>query len=268
MGRGPVPPASKIATPPGVRTGLFTVSHTCTMRNSSSNRVNAFSGVPCAPRLLARFCGRSALRRSRLHTEKGQFALRSGGDAADAVRSLFAAVLRACSGHLAVRPWIAANAFRFLRARLAPTARVFEWGAGMSTLWYERHCAEVHAVEGDAGWRRRVVERARSARVYLLDGPAYVNKILDFPAGYFDLVSIDGARRAECFEAALTRVRPGGMLLVDNTDKDRTTGGDLFRTDELLLDMPGFQVRRFVGWPPGNLAPQETTVCVKLPRAE
>ncbi len=230
------------------------------MRNCLANRVNGISAV------FARGPG-SALRRSRFHTEKGQFAVRGVQDAADAASAFLTAALRVVFGHLRAQPWIAANAFRYLSARLGPSARVFEWGAGMSTLWYDRNCAEVHAVEEDAAWSRRVQERARRATVYLLQGAAYVSKIHDFPAGYFDLVSVDGSQRHECCRAALGHLKTGGLLLVDNTDKDRTTRGDLFRADELLLSTPGLTLIRFVGWAPGTFSPQEATVCIKLPGA-
>jgi hypothetical protein len=223
------------------------------MRKGSSNRVNGISEMTGIP-----------LRPSRFHTEKGQFALRGPRDAADAAGALLTAALRVCFGHRTSKPWIASNAFRYLRARLAPSARVFEWGSGMSTVWYDCNCAEVHTVESDAAWCHKVRAQTRRATVYHLDGPAYVDKICEFPTGYFDLVSVDGARRFECCQAALKQLKTGGLLLVDNTDKDRTTRGDLFRTDELLLSTPGLGMLRFVGWPPGNFVPQETTVCVKL----
>ena len=147
------------------------------MRNYSANLVNGFSGPGRAPRLPARFCGRSVLRRSRFHTGKGQFAIRSAGDAADAAWSLLTAILRACFG-------------RHVRARLGPSARV--------CLLDGPTCAGV-------------IERARRARVYLLDG----------------------SRRSKCPRAAMDKVAPGG---------------DLFPTDTLLADVLGFLARRFVGW--------------------
>lgn len=209
----------------------------------------------------------SPLRSSRFHTEKGQFALRSRRAVGDAAAALVTAIARVSLGHLVAEPWVASNAFRFVRARLGPSARVFEWGAGMSTVWYDKHCAEVHAVDDSAAWVRDVRARTQRAKVYLLAGAAYVAKIHEFPADYFDLISVDGFQRYECCQAALKHLKTGGLLLVDNTDKDRTTGGDLFRTDELLLATPGLELLRFVGWPPGNFAAQETTVCIKLAEA-
>jgi len=207
----------------------------------------------------------AVLRPSRFHTEKGQFAIRGPRDAADAAHSLITAVLRVGLGYLVPKPWIASNAFDYLRARLGSSTRVFEWGAGMSTVWYDRNFAEVHSVEDDPEWHRRVQREVARANLYLLRGRQYVEKIYEFPAGYFDLISADGRQRCQCCKAALSRLRTGGLLLVDNTDKDRTTRGDMYQTDQLLLSTPGLEVRRFVGWAPGSFAPQETTVCTRLP---
>src|ERR1051325_7819626 len=97
------------------------------------------------------FC-RNALRPSRLHTEKGDFAIKSSRDIADASIALLTTALRVGLGYRIPRPWIAANALRALRKRVSTSWRVFEWGSGMSTLRYERHCAEVHAVEDNSNW--------------------------------------------------------------------------------------------------------------------
>lgn len=132
----------------------------------------------------------------------------------------------------------------------------------MSTLWYERNCAEVHAVEDDAAWFEVISKRTRSARVYHLRDQDYVNKIREFPLGYFDLISIDGSDRLACFEIAEKYLRPGGMLLVDNTDKDRPSKGDLYQIDCRLTESTAYKVYRFTGWTHGNFFPQETTICI------
>ena len=207
----------------------------------------------------------SDLRRSRFHDEKGNLALNSAQDVGDALFAFFTAVLRLSVGYRRELPLIAQNAFRFLKPRLAPTARVFEWSSGMSTLWFERHCAEIHAVEDDPVWFDLVSRRIRNARLYYLRDRDYINKIQDFPAGYFDLISIDGSERLACFKIAADYLQPGGMLLIDNTDFDRINQGDLYQIDCYLAKRTDFQIHRFTGWAPGNFFAQETTICVRQP---
>jgi predicted O-methyltransferase YrrM len=138
----------------------------------------------------------------------------------------------------------------------------------MSTLWYEHNCGEVHAVEDDPNWFKVISGRTKSARVYNLRDQDYVNKIREFPVGYFDLISIDGSDRLACFEVAQEYLRPGGMLLVDNTDKDRPSKGDLYQIDRRLAENADYGVHRFTGWTHGNFFPQETTICIRKPSSD
>lgn len=205
------------------------------------------------------------MRPSRFHDEKGNLALTSAQDCVDASVGFVTTVLRLSIGYRVAVPFIALNAFRFLKARLPESARVFEWSSGMSTVWFERHCGEVHAVEDDAAWFQLVSAKIRRAQLYHLRDQAYVDKIRDFPEGYFDLVSIDGNQRLACFEIAEQYLKPDGVLLIDNTDKDRTARGDLFKIDQLVVGRSDLRVHRFTGWAPGNFFPQETTICYRDP---
>jgi hypothetical protein len=203
------------------------------------------------------------LRKSRFHTQKGQFTLNSLSQAADFAAAVATGVLRRVAGVRPVLPWITFPAMRFLRERITPNTRVFEWGSGMSTLWFERYCAEVWAVEDNPVWYATIAGRAKRAKVVLREGKAYVDTILEFPPGYFDVVSVDGSHRLECFRLAVEHVRAGALLVVDNTDNDRTTGGELFVIDEMLASLGSrWDVHRFPGWGPGNFFAWETTICV------
>lgn len=204
------------------------------------------------------------LRRSRFHTQKGDFTLRTPREAADCAVALMTGLARKAFKWRPVTPWFTLPAVRFLEARVTPATRVFEWGSGMSTLWFERRCGEVCSVESDPAWFRIVASQARCATLYQLQGAAYVEKLTEFPPGYFDVIVVDGLDRLSCFRLAIERLRRGGILVVDNSDNDRTTGGDLFVIDQMLRELgPSWQVYRFPGWGPGNFFAWETTVCVR-----
>ena len=215
-----------------------------------------------ASELRTRIWRGSELRRTRFHDEKGALALRRPADLSDCAFALATAILRKTVGVRLRRPWIALPAWRYVKPRLSRSTAVFEWGCGMSTIWYGRHCGEVHAVEDDPEWHRVVSLRAGSASVYCApDEDAYVDKIREFPRAHFDLIVIDGSHRYGCFQAAPAYLKPGGLLLIDNSDKDRTTQGDLWLIDrDLDRSESAYEVLRFTGWAPGNFFPQETTV--------
>ena len=141
-------------------------------------------------------------------------------------------------------PWwtfaASAEVSDFLAQR--PHARVFEWGAGSSTVWLAKRSELVTSVESDAGWAQTVsasvpghvalmtppIPRAtRSTRVRSkrwgsrsLDFTDYVNAIDTVP-GDFDLIVIDGRAREACFARALPRLAVGGTIVFDNTNRRR-----------------------------------------------
>jgi len=206
----------------------------------------------------------SESRRSRLHDLKGNFALRTASDIADCMFSLATCLVRVSTGYRVRRPWIASNAFRFLQRRIGNETRVFEWGSGMSTLWFSSNCREVHSVEDNASWIHFLRSRAESAKFYCLAGDPYFRKIHEFPPGYFDVIIVDGRQRLCCFQAAHQHLKIGGLLVIDNTDRHQETRGDEYHINRLLTGSISYKVLRFTGWAPGLFFPQETTVCIRL----
>jgi hypothetical protein len=204
-------------------------------------------------RLLDKVIRGSPGRLSRFHDARNTLALRTASDCLDASYALCTAILRVTVGYRPRHPMMACNAVRFLRDQLRPEWKVFEWGLGMSTLWFERHCAEVHAVDDQPDWCSRVQAQARRARVYYLWGKEYVDRIRQFPRGYFDLVSIDGGYRLACLEAALDS--GARMILLDDTDSP-----DLTALVARISQLPAWVVRRFTGFSPGYFWAKETTI--------
>jgi len=199
-------------------------------------------------------------RATRFHTSNGRLCL----DPLDLVFALATTLLRRVSGRRVAIPWIALPAYRYLRDRVRG-ARVFEFGSGMSTVWFARRCRELHSVEHDPGWYRRVRSMTAAypdADVRLCERKEdYVGRIDAFPAGHFDVILIDGVWRGECFARCVSRVKAGGLLVVDNTDAE--TGGPVLPA--VRSAFPGAEIVRHAGFPPGSLHPVETTV-VRIPR--
>ncbi|HEX4472919.1 MAG TPA: class I SAM-dependent methyltransferase [Nocardioides sp.] len=124
-------------------------------------------------------------------------------------------------------PWLPFRLIDTFERRLAPGQRVLEYGGGGSTLWFLDHHLEVVTVEHDEGWARILEQTASGPSWTLLVRPldngaaAYVDAVDDYPDDHFDLVVVDGRERARCVAAALAKVRPGGMLVVDDVDRER-----------------------------------------------
>jgi SAM-dependent methyltransferase len=172
------------------------------------------------------------------------------------------AMVQRVMGRLPPKPWIASSAISWLDDAITPEWAVFEFGSGHSTEWYARRADSVVSVEDDVTWCARVRERLRSSgltnysliHTELDDFPSAVGS---YPIGSFDLVVVDSSEndrtsRLDCIAAARHAVKPGGYLLLDDSDRPRYSGADAI--------LPGWSVRRFVGLKSYPLAVTETSV--------
>lgn len=210
--------------------------------------------------ILNKMLAGSNTRKSRLHTEKGQFVpfsrlIRNGP------RAVATGIGRLVFGVRPMRPWISYDAQKLLAAILTPQSTVLEFGSGMSTLWYARHAKGVVSIEDHSEWYSLVkgVLTAQANVEYHFANS--VDEYLTFPHQEYDLIMVDGSHRAECVEAALPFLAPGGVIYLDNSDK-RKHGlpGDVPKAERLILEYAskrGCEVRRFVDFAPTQLFVQE-----------
>ena len=131
-------------------------------------------------------------------------------------------------------PWFSYEAIDFLSGFLRPDMSVFEFGSGGSTLFFARRCARIESVEDDPGWAARVRERIQKVG---LTNAEIVERPFDFeaPAGFeksaylaqvrrfdHDVIVVDGADndytiRPLCFRVAEEQIKPGGIIVVDDS---------------------------------------------------
>ena len=131
---------------------------------------------------------------------------------------------------------------RFLAAR--PQARVFEYGAGASTVFLAKRAGHVTTVEHDASWHAHLARKAaHHSNIHLRFVPAaegdpeaayrsqhpgwrghgfrdYVHAI-DGEDEPFDLIVIDGRCRSRCLEVAEPHLKADGLILFDNAGRRR-----------------------------------------------
>ena len=143
-------------------------------------------------------------------------------------------------------PWWTLQATRMIERHLAmrPGARVFEYGAGASTVFLARRAGEVISVEHDPYWQQVVARKLEgysgtsiqlvpapvtsTPGSYWSQHPAWVGhdftdyvKAIERQEGQFDLIVIDGRCRVQCLTAAISRVKSDGIILFDNAGRRR-----------------------------------------------
>jgi predicted O-methyltransferase YrrM len=188
--------------------------------------------------LLAKLIRGDDCRKTRFHDEKGNRAsLRRL--AVNAPRAYVTGFNRLWRGVRPVLPWISYDAIRILRAHLTPASRVLEFGSGMSTIWFGQHAGFVQSVENCQEWHERVSSLLEEYQVRNVDYRLAVSK-----AAYtqvtsrvdqgFDLIMVDGDYRSDCIRSSAGWLRSGGILYLDNSDKDcGGEGGDLRMAEQL-----------------------------------
>jgi predicted O-methyltransferase YrrM len=129
-------------------------------------------------------------------------------------------------------PWLTPAATRLLTAMLRPSDRGVEFGSGRSTLWFAERVAHLTSVEEDEQWHRSVAAKLASRGVtnvdlilapydqpeHLGDRSEYVSTLCRFPDSSIDFALIDGAYRAHTVRLAMPRIRPGGLMIIDNVN--------------------------------------------------
>ena len=145
-------------------------------------------------------------------------------------------------------PWINYPTIDFLARHVRPDMSVFEYGCGHGTLWWAARVREVIACEHDAEWIERIRTRA-PAHVTLRHVPLqvdgdYCRVVAGYP-GRFDIVVIDGRDRVNCARHAPTGLKPGGVIVWDNTEREE------YRPGFEALAAAGFRRVEFMGLVPG-----------------
>ena len=190
-------------------------------------------------------------------------------------------------------PWYTYAAIRELERVIPRSAKVFEYGSGNSSLWWNTKAAQVVSVEHDQGWYEHSAGKTSGgsgadvrlrtqgdqtnaahhaeladilgqypqvpgeldaktalARGVVTEGfESYIAELLTFPDKHFDIIIVDGMAREACARVAMRRLKDGGFIVFDNSDRREYQGA--YNT----LVESGFA--RMDYWSPGPINPYE-----------
>jgi predicted O-methyltransferase YrrM len=152
-------------------------------------------------------------------------------------------------------PAIALEAVSLLDLFITKSMRVFEWGAGGSTIFFAERAKTVYTIEHDAIWFdivKKALDYRDLSNCYLrvvkreITGNyrAYSEAIRDYPDDYFDLIMVDGRSRVACIVDAIPKLKRHGMIVLDNSDRGK------YKHGLLMLREKGWHRLDFKGTPP------------------
>jgi predicted O-methyltransferase YrrM len=130
-------------------------------------------------------------------------------------------------------PWLSPEAVRILSANLQSSDVGLEFGSGRSTLWFAQRVGFLTSVEHNPEWHRRVSIQARRLGLtnltcllmpredpaFPLPGGGYTHAADRFAAKSLDFILVDGIYRDACANAALGKLRSGGLFILDDAHR-------------------------------------------------
>ncbi len=130
--------------------------------------------------------------------------------------------------NISQNPIITKEAIQFLENffQQKSNAKVLEFGSGSSTIWLSKLTKNLTSIEHDGRWFQQVknyIQKQKNCHpvdIQLLPRP-YDKICAKFPEASFDLIIVDGRDRMKCFEASIKLLKPGGILMLDDAQRQR-----------------------------------------------
>ena len=151
------------------------------------------------------------------------------------------------------QPWVTYETIDYLETYLTKDSNVFEYGGGGSTLFFVKrskqvvtaeHNKEWFAILSDVmankkyiNWTGNFIEAQKGEYVSKPDKANpdhyssedadsagnnyynYVTAIDKYENDYFDVILIDGRSRPSCIKHGIPKLKKGGLLILDNSDR-------------------------------------------------
>ena len=122
-------------------------------------------------------------------------------------------------------------------------SKVFEFGTGYSTVWWQNKKVDYYGVEDDGEWYQRIIKLINGKQLkvkYEIDLKKYMKTIYDYDFK-FDVIVIDGQVRFDCIKPALEKIKDNGMIIYDNSDWHKSSKEELDKTDLIPIHFHGFK---------------------------
>ena len=154
-------------------------------------------------------------------------------------------------------PWWTYSFTEFLTPRLNKNFKIFEYGAGNSSIYLSQFVDHIVSIENDKNWFDYLSSRITdNVSLIYADNHEYVEQIESSDALY-DIIIIDGIRRNECASKAIHYLTDDGVIIFDDSERFHYNTGYTFLINQ------GFKRIDFTGFAPCSLNLNSTSVFYK-----
>lgn len=157
-------------------------------------------------------------------------------------------------------PWYTYPAIEYLAQFDYRNKKVFEYGCGNSSLFWASRAETVTSIEDNLDWFakwEKEFDRVNLDVRWRDEGEAYEQAIFEDGCRY-DVIVVDGKRRAECATAAVKALAAGGMVILDDSDRINTSK-EYVKAVAVLKEADLIQVD-FYGFCPMNCYSKNTSL--------
>lgn len=145
-------------------------------------------------------------------------------------------------------PWYTFPAIEYLSQFDYSDKKIFEFGCGNSSLFWASQAKQVISIEDNPKWFEKWQAEFKADNLDIRwrdEGEGYENAIFE-QEDKFDVIVVDGKRRADCCKTAVQKVADGGMIILDDSDRINTSleyvkSVEVLRAADLIqVDFYGF----------------------------
>lgn len=150
-------------------------------------------------------------------------------------------------------PFLVMDAIRYLGEMVKPDMKVMELGGGNSSLWFLSKGAKLTTYEHDIHWAQMVYDTVdKNPSKYnqdkfelrVMKGASTLNDMIKQDDASYDIILIDSmnefTRRNDCIRIAMKKIKPGGWLVLDNSDNPVNWKGAELLEGKDMIRFTGF----------------------------
>jgi len=126
-------------------------------------------------------------------------------------------------------PWLTPKSIRLLETLLNKEDIGLEFGSGRSTIWFSKKTSHITSIETSESWYKKIKSDITSLNIdnanliYIptgdVDIDSYTSITKQFSDNSLDYVLVDGRHRDYCIMSAIGKIKPGGLLIIDNVNR-------------------------------------------------
>ncbi len=132
-------------------------------------------------------------------------------------------------------PWYTYPAIEYLSQFDYEDKEIFEFGCGYSSMFWANRAKKVTSIEDNINWFSKWQNEFKHPKLDIRwrdEGEGYYNAIYEDKKKY-DVIIIDGKRRADCARVALDCLADDGMIILDDSDRINTSKEYIDAVNEL-----------------------------------